>query len=150
MGSANLNDRSQRGDGDSEIALVVEDTDLIETTMNGKPYSASRFAATLRRQLYKEHLGLMPPQLCDKNQPVTPFMRAAPVHNPDHTQSEEDAKVADPLSDLTVDLWEGTARTNRAVFTEVFRPVPSDLVRNWQEYTVRISEGSQVTIKVSD
>ena len=43
----------RQGDGDSEIAMVVEDEDLIETTMNGERYMASRFAATLRRQLYK-------------------------------------------------------------------------------------------------
>jgi len=36
MGSANLNDRSQKGDGDSEIALVVEDTEEIESYMNGE------------------------------------------------------------------------------------------------------------------
>ena len=53
MGSANLNDRSQKGDGDSEIALVVEDEDMIETTMDGQKYMASRFAASFRRQLYK-------------------------------------------------------------------------------------------------
>lgn len=70
MGSANLNDRSQKvrliqwccsafihcmiqGDGDSEIALVVEDDDLIESKMNGERYMASRFAATLRRKLYR-------------------------------------------------------------------------------------------------
>jgi len=53
MGSANINDRSQKGDGDSEIALCVEDTDMIATTMDGKPYMASRFAATLRRKLFR-------------------------------------------------------------------------------------------------
>lgn len=37
MGSANLNDRSQVGDHDSEIALVVEDTDMIPSRMNGEP-----------------------------------------------------------------------------------------------------------------
>lgn len=37
MGSANLNDRSQKGDGDSEIALVVEDQDMIDSTMDGQP-----------------------------------------------------------------------------------------------------------------
>jgi phospholipase D1/2 len=36
MGSANINDRSQKGDGDSEIALVVEDLDQIESRMNGQ------------------------------------------------------------------------------------------------------------------
>jgi phospholipase D1/2 len=53
MGSANINDRSQQGDRDSEIALVVEDTDMVTTTMDGKPYMAARFAASLRRKLYR-------------------------------------------------------------------------------------------------
>jgi len=53
MGSANINDRSQRGDGDSEIALVVEDEEVLQTTMNGRPYAAAKFAATLRRRLYR-------------------------------------------------------------------------------------------------
>lgn len=39
MGSANFNDRSQKGDGDSEIALVVEDKDMIDSKMDGKPVS---------------------------------------------------------------------------------------------------------------
>ena len=42
-----------QGNGDSEIALVVEDTDMIDSTMNGVPYPVSRFASTFRRQLYK-------------------------------------------------------------------------------------------------
>jgi len=42
-----------QGDGDSEIALVVEDDDMIDSTMDGQPYKVSRFAATLRRHLYK-------------------------------------------------------------------------------------------------
>lgn len=37
MGSANFNDRSQKGNGDSEIAVVVEDEDLIDSTMDGQP-----------------------------------------------------------------------------------------------------------------
>lgn len=30
IGSANINERSQRGDRDSEIAAVVKDTDMID------------------------------------------------------------------------------------------------------------------------
>jgi phospholipase D1/2 len=37
MGSANLNDRSQCGDRDSEVALIVEDNDFIQSKMNNKP-----------------------------------------------------------------------------------------------------------------
>lgn len=36
MGSANLNDRSQCGDRDSEIALLIEDQDMIPSRMNGE------------------------------------------------------------------------------------------------------------------
>ncbi|KDR66935.1 hypothetical protein GALMADRAFT_258822 [Galerina marginata CBS 339.88] len=135
MGSANLNDRSQKGDGDSEIALVIEDDDMIDSTMDGRPYQASRFAATMRRQLYKEHLGLIPPQQCSSRDPeVTSFMRPAPYPNKDETRTQEDRMVADPLGDDTDVLWTGTAKKNREIFTEIFRPVPTNLVRNWDAY----------------
>lgn len=70
MGSANINDRSQKvmflvesldhvcftvpqGDGDSEICLVVEDNEKIDSFMDGQPYRAGRFSATLRRKLFR-------------------------------------------------------------------------------------------------
>ena len=64
-GSSNINDRSQIGYHDSEIAIVMEDTEVIQSTMNGLPYEARRHAATLRRYLWREHLGLLPPQELD-------------------------------------------------------------------------------------
>ncbi|KAF6747521.1 phospholipase D [Ephemerocybe angulata] len=135
MGSANINDRSQKGDGDSEIALVVEDNDMFDSTMDGQPYQVARFAATLRRKLFKEHLGLLPPQDCNKQYPkVTSFMRPAPHANVDETDSEQDALVADPLSEEGSNLWVGTARKNREIFTECFRPTPTNLVRSWEAY----------------
>jgi len=135
MGSANLNDRSQKGNGDSEIALVVEDGDHISSMMNGRPYDAARFAASLRRKLFRQHLGLIPPQnVTSRREHVTSFMRSAPVPNDDETDLEDDARVADPLSDNLLNLWNTTARVNREVFTELFRPVPSNLVHNWKAY----------------
>jgi phospholipase D1/2 len=50
--SGNMSHCSQ-GDGDSEIALVVEDTDTFQSTMNSQPHTAARFAATLRRKLFR-------------------------------------------------------------------------------------------------
>ncbi|KJA15853.1 hypothetical protein HYPSUDRAFT_48013 [Hypholoma sublateritium FD-334 SS-4] len=142
MGSANLNDRSQKGDGDSEIALVIEDDDLFNSIMDGKPYQASRFAATLRRQLYKEHLGLIEPQVADSRDPeITSFMRPAPYPNKDETRTHEDSLVADPLSDATNSLWMSTARKNREVFTELFHPLPTNLVQNWDAYENYRSKG---------
>jgi len=135
MGSANINDRSQKGDGDSEIALVVEDNEILQTTMNGRPYAAAKFAATLRRKLYREHLGLMEPQNCDlETRGVTNFMRPAPHPIENESHLAEDRAVADPLSDETIQLWENTARKNREVFTELFRPVPTNLVRSKDAY----------------
>jgi phospholipase D1/2 len=58
IGSANINERSQRGTRDSEVAAVVRDTELVNTTMDGKPFKASKFAHTLRMRLMREHLGI--------------------------------------------------------------------------------------------
>ncbi|KAI4786942.1 phospholipase D/nuclease, partial [Aureobasidium sp. EXF-8846] len=61
-GSANLNDRSQLGDHDSEIAICIEDPREINTSMAGRPWKATEFAASLRRQIFRKHLGLLPSQ----------------------------------------------------------------------------------------
>lgn len=58
IGSANINERSMRGDRDSEVAAIVRDKEMVKTTMNGKPYLAGRFAHTLRMRLMREHLGV--------------------------------------------------------------------------------------------
>lgn len=58
MGSANLNDRSQFGDRDSEIAALVTGGDRVITRMGGNPHRATVFAHTLRRNLMEEHTGL--------------------------------------------------------------------------------------------
>ncbi|EJT97673.1 phospholipase D [Dacryopinax primogenitus] len=136
IGSANFNDRSQRGDGDSEIAVIVEDTDMFKSTMDGHPHMVARFATTLRRKLFREHLGLIRPQNCppEGDEPVTSFMRPAPIPLENELGQPEDDLVADPLSDAFQHLWTNTAKINRGVFTEIFRTVPSDMVRNWEAY----------------
>ncbi|KAJ5632999.1 hypothetical protein N7490_009338 [Penicillium lividum] len=58
IGSANINERSMLGSRDSEVASVVRDTDMIMSTMNGKPYLVGRFPHTLRMRLMREHLGI--------------------------------------------------------------------------------------------
>lgn len=58
IGSANINERSMLGNRDSEAAAIVRDTDLIWSTMAGRPYQVGRFAHTLRLRLMREHLGL--------------------------------------------------------------------------------------------
>lgn len=66
-------------------------------------------------------------------------MKPAPDPHEDETDLPEDAAVADPLADETLDLWNSTARRNREIFTEIFQPVPTNLVRTWSAYEVRAS-----------
>jgi phospholipase D1/2 len=130
-GSANLNDRSQLGDHDSEIAIIIRDADMIDSSMDGRPYQVSRFASSLRREIFRKHLGLL------KHQPIDAVDdNWQPVSVPQVYDwgSEMDNQVADPLSDEFQNLWNWRANTNTQAFGKVFHPVPSDEVRNWKQY----------------
>ncbi|GAP82855.1 putative phospholipase D active site-containing protein [Rosellinia necatrix] len=131
-GSANLNDRSQLGNHDSEIAVVIEDQDSISSQMDGRPYRASRFATSLRRQLWRKHLGWLPDERCDRpTRNWTPVTRDPQDYD---WGSPADRAVEDPLSDDFWRSWTETARTNTEVFSKVFHNVPNDRVRNWDDY----------------
>ena len=99
--------------------------------MNGKPWRASKFGATLRRQLFRKHLGLLPPQ-----DPEQPDLNSEPIGVPNVYEfgSREDDAVVDPLSDNFLNFWNATARQNSDVFNRVFHVVPTDAVRNWKQY----------------
>ncbi|KAK9471730.1 uncharacterized protein V1510DRAFT_396593 [Dipodascopsis tothii] len=58
IGSANINERSMRGNRDSEVAAFVRDMDQFESRMGGQPYMVGRFPHTLRVRLMREHLGI--------------------------------------------------------------------------------------------
>jgi len=63
-------------------------------------------------------------------------MKPAPHPVEDESHLEEDRAVADPLAEATILLWENTAKKNMEVFTELFRPVPTNLVRTKSAYKV--------------
>lgn len=130
-GSANLNDRSQLGYHDSEIACVIEDPTPIDSFMNGQPWKASKFAATLRRQLFRKHLGLLPPQDMEK-----PDQNFEPVGIPNIYDfgSTEDRLVMDPLSANFLNFWNSRAKANTDAFARIFHPVPHDSVMTWKDY----------------
>jgi phospholipase D1/2 len=130
-GSANLNDRSQLGSHDSEIAVVVEDPTVVESKMDGVTYSASLFATTLRRQLFRKHLGLLPPQ--DMRVPTSNF-HGIEIPNQYDFNSPDDKAVADPLSDAFETLWRERAKSNTDIFARVFQPLPHDSVKTWDQY----------------
>ena len=123
-GSANLNDRSQLGTHDSEIAIIIEDPAPVESIMNGRPWQATNFAATLRRQLFRKHLGLLRAQ--DMQRPDANF---EPVGVPNHYDwgSAEDRVVSDPLSDTFDSLWNSRAHQNTEIFRQIFHSVPDDV-----------------------
>lgn len=131
-GSVNLNDRSQLGDHDSEIAVLIEDPNPVDSTMNGESYTASVFAASLRRFICRNHLGLLPDQKCD--QPDANWLPVNQGGNVYDWGSASDLLVADPLHPDFDSLWNGTARMNTEVFTKAFHPVSSDQVRTWDDY----------------
>lgn len=132
-GSANLNDRSQLGNHDSEIAVIIEDPTPVSSYMGGRPYTASAFATSLRRQLYRKHLGLLPHQT-----PDAATRNWTPVSHDQVNEydwgSSADRVVQDPLSRDFLDLWRSTARRNTEIFSRAFHPVPDDKVRTWEDY----------------
>ncbi|XP_022246655.1 phospholipase D1-like [Limulus polyphemus] len=108
IGSANINDRSLLGERDSEIAAVMEDVDFQKSIMNGTPYQAGVFAGTLRKSLFREHLGL------------------------DEKNSETDLR--DPVSDTFYkDVWLTVAALNTSIFEKVFRCIPTDEVHKFAQ-----------------
>ncbi|XP_062175862.1 phospholipase D zeta 1 isoform X2 [Alnus glutinosa] len=102
VGSANINDRSLLGSRDSEIGLLIEDKELVNSFMGGKPWKAGKFSLTLRLTLWSEHLGL---------------------------RSGQVDQIIDPVVDSTYkDIWMATAKTNTAIYQDVFSCIPNDLI----------------------
>ncbi|SPO01404.1 related to phospholipase D [Cephalotrichum gorgonifer] len=133
-GSSNLNDRSQMGSHDSEISIVIEDTRLVDSTMDGKPFRAGWHATTLRRYLWREHLGLLPAQ--------NPDAEGDPNAQPPGDDSPNDAGegdesyafVEDALGEELWEAWTGRATTNTGVFRHLFHADPDDHVRTFEDY----------------
>ncbi|KAK4755658.1 hypothetical protein SAY87_009415 [Trapa incisa] len=104
IGSANINDRSLLGSRDSEIGVLMEDTEFVDSTMGGVPWKAGRFSLSLRLSLWSEHLGL---------------------------HSGEVNEIFDPVVDSAYrDVWMATAKTNTAIYQDVFACIPNDLIHS--------------------
>ncbi|KAF1949542.1 phospholipase-like protein PldA [Byssothecium circinans] len=132
-GSSNINDRSQLGYHDSELSIVLHDTEKIEIEMDGKPYQASRLAHTLRSNLWREHLGLLPPQSLDAKDDPNAQPPTTHPHNDTLPGAEADF-VADPLSEPLWALWCERATTNTSVFRDLFHADPDDGILTFEDY----------------
>ncbi|KAI9229608.1 MAG: hypothetical protein DHS80DRAFT_13629 [Piptocephalis tieghemiana] len=141
-GSANINDRSQCGNRDSELAAIVEDEELISCKMNGQDYKARKFAKEYRLQMCREHLGILP---------HTDMRRLAPAGEEIQISSEDESylqwaekAIQDPLSDDFDRVWQGTAQSNTEIFRRVFRCVPDDTVTTFDAYKKFIPDPTKV------
>ncbi|KAK8207213.1 hypothetical protein HDK77DRAFT_54522 [Phyllosticta capitalensis] len=132
-GSSNINDRSQIGFHDSELTIVMEDRDTVDSQMDGKPYAAGRHAATLRRMLWREHLGLIKSQIFDASEDPN----AQPPGDCPNDNQEDDPSfqfVADPLSDQVWNMWTGNATRNTEIFRDLFHADPDDNIKTFEDY----------------
>ncbi|PYI27422.1 phospholipase PldA [Aspergillus indologenus CBS 114.80] len=138
-GSANINDRSQCGYHDSELAIVVEDQDFIDSTMDGQPYKAARLAATLRRQLWREHLGLLPCQEYDASQHPNAQPPYACMNQ--ILEGPENDFVTDPMNDALWELWTNQATVNTDIYRMLFRADPDDKILTFEDYDHFVPKG---------
>ncbi|KAF2760612.1 phospholipase D/nuclease [Pseudovirgaria hyperparasitica] len=140
-GSSNINDRSQLGYHDSELSIVMTDTKVLESKMDGRSYQAGHHAATLRRTLWMEHLGLLPNLPLDaKDDPNA----EPPTHSPNRYEEGEDWDfVADPLSDDVWNMWTSQATTNTEVFRDLFHADPDDAIKSFDDYAKFLPPGAQ-------
>ncbi|XP_062067825.1 phospholipase D1 isoform X2 [Lepus europaeus] len=104
IGSANINDRSMLGKRDSEMAVIVQDTETVPSVMDGEEYQAGRFARGLRLQCFRVVLGYL---------------------------SDPSEDIQDPVSDkFFKEIWVSTAARNATIYDKVFRCLPNDEVHN--------------------
>ncbi|XP_040104733.1 phospholipase D1 isoform X2 [Oryx dammah] len=104
IGSANINDRSMLGKRDSEMAVIMQDTETVPSVMDGREYHAGRFAQGLRLQCFRVVLGYL---------------------------SGPSEDIQDPVSDkFFKEVWVSTAARNATIYDKVFRCLPNDEVHN--------------------
>jgi phospholipase D1/2 len=132
-GSSNINDRSQLGFHDSELSIVMQDSDQIPSKMAGEPYKAGRHALTLRSILWREHLGLLPVQALDASDDANAQPPADNSPN-DSIEGREYDFLLDPLSDALWEEWRKRASTNTSVFRDLFHADPDDDILTFEDY----------------
>lgn len=109
---------------DSELSIVMEDYRTLDSKMDGQDYKAGYHAATLRRLLWREHLGLLPAQKLDASD--DPNAQPPDVCANDVMEGAEYDFVADPLDDQVWAMWTENATKNTELYRHLFRADPDD------------------------
>eukprot|EP01012_Entosiphon_sulcatum_P039373 TRINITY_DN5181_c0_g1_i1.p1 TRINITY_DN5181_c0_g1~~TRINITY_DN5181_c0_g1_i1.p1 ORF type:complete len:780 (+),score=108.90 TRINITY_DN5181_c0_g1_i1:730-3069(+) len=108
VGSANINDRSLKGTRDSEVAMLMEDEEIIQGYMNGEPTNIGKTVFEFRCNLWAEHLGIS----------------LAPL-NP----------VFDPICEETFrGIWQSSAELNTKAYTICFPFIPQNSIRTLEAF----------------
>lgn len=102
----------------------MEDYRTLDSKMDGQAYKAGHHAATLRRLLWREHLGLLPAQKLDASD--DPNAQPPDVCGNDVMEGAEYDFVADPLDDQVWAMWTENATKNTELFRHLFRADPDD------------------------
>lgn len=147
VGSANINDRSLTGNGDTEIAAVVVDTEGVELRDLGSPtmtVQTRKFARELRRQLWEKHFGFLIDSTDEEN---TAYFRStvratragkgtpANIEHPPRLKTKEQRflqvsgvswqEILDkPCAPDVVKAVQAVAAHNAKIYEEVFQHTP--------------------------
>lgn len=93
------------GKRDSEVAVIIQDEAFEDGKMNNESFPVGLFAGKLRKNLFREHLGML-----------------------EYGGSNID--VNDPISEsFYKHIWQKISKENTKIFDEVFKCIPNDSVR---------------------
>ncbi|WP_206076726.1 phospholipase D-like domain-containing protein [Pseudoduganella plicata] len=114
IGSANINDRSLLGNGDTELAAVIVDEAEAKMTDvgGGIRLPTRKFARDLRMSQWRKHLGM----LVDVKTTGVQRARTAP----------SGVDIEKPLSDSSITGIRRLSEANRNAYSEVFLHTPRD------------------------
>ncbi len=109
LGSANINDRSMKGNKDSEFAVIIEEDKNYQSLMDQKKFNASEYSITLRKHLMAEHLGI----------------------------NDNDEILNDPINDVLWNFIKQREKTNTAIYREIFDCFPDNKFTTFFELRYR-------------
>jgi len=130
IGSANCNDRSLQGDGDTELAAVMVDTETsVQDLGNGVRVVTRKFARDLRMRLWKKFLGMsiteeVVGRPAKRGGYTDATAAGGSLHPPMVKQYHPDVRLDLPADRSTVNYIGGRADRNASIYREVFTNTP--------------------------
>ncbi|CAI2368575.1 unnamed protein product [Moneuplotes crassus] len=104
IGSANINDRSMLGSRDSEVCVLVQDTEKVDSVMDGQDFQVGRAVHEFRKRLMCQHIGV-----------------------------EDEDEIIDCASDEFWQFIKERAETNSEIYYKIFKAEPSNHQRNFDD-----------------